>query len=164
MKASIFRSWPEISIITMSGATSTIRPRKMSVSSRISLRVAVGGRNLDQHQVPLDVVLRADVVDADHRDDLLQLLADLIQHAIVADDDEGHAGQMGVFGLPHRKAVDVVAPRGQHPRNVRKHAGHVLDQSRQHVRAQFSPVKVNLIIYPPKAPGARRRKGMMNAE
>ena len=42
MKDSIFRSWPEISIIIISGATSTIRPRKMSTSSRISLRWAGG--------------------------------------------------------------------------------------------------------------------------
>ena len=43
MKASIFRSWPEISIITCSGPTSTIRPRKISVSSLTSLRRPPGG-------------------------------------------------------------------------------------------------------------------------
>jgi len=32
MKDSILRSWPDISIITISGATSTIRPRKISVN------------------------------------------------------------------------------------------------------------------------------------
>ena len=38
MNASIFRSWPEISIDHFLGATSTMRPRKISTSSLISLR------------------------------------------------------------------------------------------------------------------------------
>ena len=133
MKASIFRSWPEISIIIISGATSTIRPRKISASSRISLRRPGGAVDLDQHQVALDVILRADVVDADHGHDLLQLLADLLQHAVVADDHEGHPRQLRVLGLADGQAVDVVAPRGQHARDVREHPGHVLHQSREHV-------------------------------
>ena len=44
-----------------------------------------------------------------------------------------HARQVGIFRLAHREAVDIVAARGQHAGNVRKHAGHVLHQSRQHV-------------------------------
>ena len=133
MNASILPSWPEISMITISGATSTIRPRKMSVSCEFSRAAAGRGGHLDQHQVPLHVILGADVVHADHGDDLFQLLADLLQDVVVADDHEGHPRQLGVFGLPDRQAVDVVAPRGQHPRDVREHAGHVLHQGRQHV-------------------------------
>ncbi len=43
INASIFFSWPEISTITWSLATSTIRPRKISHSSRISPPLAAGG-------------------------------------------------------------------------------------------------------------------------
>ena len=49
------------------------------------------GGHLQQHQVALYVVLRADVVDADHGDDFFQLLADLLQHAVTADNHEGHS-------------------------------------------------------------------------
>ena len=42
MNASIFRSWPEISIINMSGLTSTTRPRKICTSAWISDRTAGG--------------------------------------------------------------------------------------------------------------------------
>lgn len=63
MNASILLSRPEISIIICSSPTSTIRPRKMSTSSRISVRLPPGGwLNLQQHQVAFDVAVRADVV------------------------------------------------------------------------------------------------------
>ena len=42
MNASIFFSWPEISIINWSGLTSTIRPRKICTSAWISGRSAGG--------------------------------------------------------------------------------------------------------------------------
>ena len=91
MKASIFFSWPAISTITSSGATSTMRPRK--IVARLANLGCAGRRlhlDLDQHQVAFDVVARADVVDADDGDDLFELLADLLEHAVVADDDERH--------------------------------------------------------------------------
>ena len=81
MNASIFFSWPEISIIICSGLTSTIRPRKISTSA-LDLGPALGrGVDLDQHQVALDEVLARDVEDLDDRDDLLELLADLLEDA-----------------------------------------------------------------------------------
>src|SRR5262249_16825226 len=46
--------------------------------------------DFNQHQVALDEILRADVVDADDGDNFFQLPPDLLQHAIVADDDERH--------------------------------------------------------------------------
>src|SRR5262249_35142063 len=46
--------------------------------------------DFDQHEVALDMVARADIVDANHGDDLFKLFSNLFQHAIVADDDERH--------------------------------------------------------------------------
>ena len=149
MKASTLPSWPAISMIIVSGATSTIRPRKISVSWEISARRPGGRRDLDQHQVAFDVVLRADVVDADDGHDFFQLLPHLLQHAVVADDDEGHPRELGVFGLPHRQAVDVVAARGQHARDVREHARHVLDQCGKHVTHGTLRKTVKVSSYPP---------------
>ena len=46
MKASIFPSWPEISMMITSGPTLTIRPRKMSASWEISVRRPAGADTL----------------------------------------------------------------------------------------------------------------------
>ena len=67
--------------MSCSGLTSTIRPRKICDQRWISARSAAGGLDLDQHQVALDVVFARDVVHLDDRDDLLELLADLLEHA-----------------------------------------------------------------------------------
>ena len=89
--------------------------------------------DLDQHQVAFDVVVRADVVDADDGDDLFELLADLLQHAVVADDDERHPRETGVFGFADGEAIDVVAARGEHAGHVGQHAGDVLHGGREDV-------------------------------
>ncbi len=89
--------------------------------------------DLDEHQVALDEVLAADVVHLDDGDDLVELLADLIEHVVVAVDDEGHARQVGVLGLADGEAVDVEAARGEHAGDVRENAGLVLHQGGKHV-------------------------------
>ena len=91
------------------------------------------GFDLEQHQVALDVVARADVIDLDDGDDLFELLADLVEHAVVADDDERHPREVRVFRLADRQRVDVVAARGEHARDVREHARHVLHDRGKHV-------------------------------
>jgi hypothetical protein len=77
--------------------------------------------------------LRADVVDPDDGDDLLELAADLVEHPVVAAEHEGHPGKAAVLGLADGKAVDVVAPGGEHARNVSQHARDVLDGGRKDV-------------------------------
>ena len=95
MNDSILCSWPLISTITSSVATSTIRPRKISASSRISLRRPPSGAlDLDQHQIALDEILRADVDHLDDGHDFFELLADLPQHVVVAHHDKRHPRQV----------------------------------------------------------------------
>ena len=90
-------------------------------------------RDLDEHQVALDEILAGDVHHLDDGDDLIELLADLIEFGIVAVNDEGHAGQVGLLGFADREAVDVEAARGQHAGNVGENARLILHQSGQHV-------------------------------
>src|SRR5262249_21126163 len=45
--------------------------------------------NFDEHQVTFDVILERDVEDIDDRDDLLQLLADLLDVPVVSHDHDG---------------------------------------------------------------------------
>ena len=91
------------------------------------------GLDLDEHQVALDEVLAADVLHLDDGDDLVELLADLLQLGVVAVDDEGHARQVGLLGLADGEAVDVEAARGEHAGDVGQDAGLVLHQRRQDV-------------------------------
>ena len=53
--------------------------------------LSVSRADLDQHQVPFDILLIREVQDLHDRDDLLQLLAYLIQDAIIATDDKRDA-------------------------------------------------------------------------
>jgi hypothetical protein len=89
--------------------------------------------DLDQHQIAFDVIARTDIIDPHHGDDLLELLADLFEHAVVADDDERHPRELGVFGFADGQAIDVEAAGGEHAGHVGQHAGHVLHRGRKDV-------------------------------
>ena len=133
MNASIFFSWPEISIIRLIGAD-VHDPAAEDLHQGLDLGSEARRRvDLDQHQVALDVILARDVVDLHDRDDLLELLAHLIQVPVVAHDDDRDPREIRVLGLPDRQAIDIESPRGEHPRDVRQHAGLVLHQRRQQV-------------------------------
>jgi len=68
-----------------------------------------------------------EVADLDDGDDLLELLADLLEHAVVADGDDGHAGYLRVVGPPNNEGVYVEPPGREHSNHVGQHAGLVLD-------------------------------------
>ena len=70
-------------------------------------RDAAVGADLDQHQIPLDEVAVRKIEHLDDGDDLLELLADLIEDMSVTVDDKRHPRKLGVLGLTHRQAVDV---------------------------------------------------------
>ena len=91
------------------------------------------GVDLDEHQVALDEVLTRDVDHLDDGDDLLQLLADLLQDPVIPLDHEADPGKMGVLGLADGQAVDVEPAGVQHPGDVREDPRLVLDQGREDV-------------------------------
>ena len=70
------------------------------------------------------------VVDLAHGDDLLELLAHLLDDPVVAHDDDRDPRQVRVLGLADGEAVDVEPARGKHPRDVRQDPRLVLDQGR----------------------------------
>ena len=112
---------------------STTRPRNISTRNDDLHALLRRGLDLDEHQVALDEVLAADVVDLDDGDDLVELLANLLQLGVVAVDDEGHARQVRLLGLADGEAVDVEAARSEHAGDVGQHARLILHQRRQHV-------------------------------
>src|SRR5262249_33273013 len=80
-----------------------------------------GRFDFDEHQIALDEILTTDVLDGDHRNDLVELLADLLKFGIVSVNYERHSRQIGVFGLANGQAIDIKAARGQHSRDVCQH-------------------------------------------
>ena len=60
----------------------------------------------------------------------------MLEDAVVADDDEGHAGELGIFGFADGEAIDVEAARGEHAGDVGQHAGDVLHGGREDVTHQ----------------------------
>src|SRR5262245_12884881 len=89
--------------------------------------------NFDQHEVALNEVFAADVLDRHHSHDLVELLPNLFQLRVVAVDHKGHPREIGIFGLSDRQTIDVETARCQHSRNVRQHAGLILYQCRENV-------------------------------
>src|SRR5205814_9958660 len=70
--------------------------------------------DLEQHQSALDEIARADFIDLDYGDNLFKLLADLIQNAVVADNDECHPREVRVLRLADGQRIDVIPARGEH--------------------------------------------------
>jgi hypothetical protein len=91
---------------------------------------SVGCRDLDEHQVAFDIVVRTDVLNRNDRDDLFELLADLGQDPIVTAHDERHSRETWDLGFAYRKRINVVSSRSKHSGNVRKNTWHILNGSR----------------------------------
>src|SRR6185369_15260021 len=69
-----------------------------------------------------------------------QLLHHLLDHELVAGDDDGHAGDAGIERLADRQALDVVAAGREQPGHPGEHAELVLDQHRDRVLAGLAAV------------------------
>ena len=91
------------------------------------------GLHFDQHQVTLDEFLFGKVDDASDRDDLLELLADLIEHAASAADDERDSRELWILGFTDGEALNVERARGEHPRDMSQHARLVDDKCGKYV-------------------------------
>ena len=109
-------------------------PAAEDLDQRLDLRTyGGGGLDLDQHQVPLDVVFAGDVLDLDDRYDLLELLPHLFEMPVVSHRHDRDSREDRILRLADREAVDIEAARGEHPRDLGQHARLVLHQGREHV-------------------------------
>ena len=86
---------------------------------RLPAGADAGGGDLHQHQVAVDQFGVFIIQHADDGDDLFELLADLVQHAVVAVDHERHPAEPIVLRGPHAEGIDIEGPAGEHPRDVR---------------------------------------------
>ena len=91
--------------------------------------LAVLGFDFNQHQIAFQVVGLAQIFYADDSNHFLKLLADLIENRLIANDDERHARQSRILGFSDGQRIDIVPARSEHPGNMGKNSGHVLNKS-----------------------------------
>src|SRR6202012_4305678 len=111
------------------------------------------GPDLDQDQLTLDRGARFELHDLEHVDQLVQLLGDLLQRALVAVDHDRDAGDLVVLGGPDREGVDVEVAAGEQPGDPDQDPRLVLDQHRERMACHSE--------LPPQS-GARPRANLMS--
>jgi hypothetical protein len=95
-------------------------------------------RDLDEHQLALDVGGVGEVDHLDDGDQLVKLLLDLLERLVVTPGDERDARDGRVHGLGDREALDVEAAAAEEPRDAREDAELVLDQNGDGVPHDFT--------------------------
>ena len=108
-----------------------------------------GGLDGGQQQLPLAGVRRGELGDRDHRDQLVELLHDLVQRGGLDVDHDGDAAEALVVGGRDGQAEDVVAAAGEQPGHPGEHPGLVLHQHGEGVVALVGPVDAVIIRPPP---------------
>jgi len=86
------------------------------------------GVHLDEHELALDVLGAREVGELDDRDQLVELLLDLLEHLVVAARDEGDARDRRVHRLGDGEALDVEAASAEQPGDASQDTELVLDQ------------------------------------
>ena len=79
----------------VSGCTSMILARKISQICMTSARVFDVALHAQEHEFAIHVFVVAEILHVDDVDQLVELLDDLLEHLVVAADDDGHAGGRG---------------------------------------------------------------------
>src|SRR5690606_29026262 len=97
------------------------------------LRAAVLHAQLEQRELPLDVILAGHIGDVDDVDELRELLRDLLDHALRAGRHERQARYGLVGGRRYVQALDVVAASREQIRDARQRARFILQQYRNNM-------------------------------
>ena len=100
----------------------------------LGARGAVGG-DLEDRELAGDRLVRLEVADLEHVDQLVQLLGHLVDRVRGAVDRQGDARQLRVVGRPDHERVYVEAAPGEQPRHAGQDARLVLHQHAQDVLA-----------------------------
>ena len=90
----------------------------------LGARLGVGA-HLDQRQLTHNCRLVGDILDTRYVNLLFQLLDGLIDHALVAGDDESHAADALGLAVTHRQALNIEAAPAKQARHPGQHTGPV---------------------------------------
>ena len=91
------------------------------------------GADLEQEQLALDGLVGRELGDAEHVDELVDLLLDLLERVMLGVDAQRDARDAGALGRPDGERVDVEAAAGEHRRDAGERAGLVLEEDRDRV-------------------------------
>ena len=104
------------------------------LSATSSARRSAGDGDGDQRELALDRLVGAQLGDAQHVDELVHLLLDLLERVLAAVDAQCQPRDVGPLGRPDREALDVVAAAREELRDARERAGLVLEPHGDRVR------------------------------
>jgi hypothetical protein len=90
-------------------------------------------RHLGEQEFALDQRGGGVIQDSPDGDEILELAAGLFDDAVLAGEDDGHAGEVLDLGVADHQRVDVEASRRKNPGYPRQHPRLVLDKAVQHV-------------------------------
>ena len=131
--ASSFSGAPATWMVRASWPTSSMRAWKIEASSVICERSSARGLHRDEHELALDRLVGVQLGDLDHRDQLVELLGDLLERRRLGVDHDRHPAEPLVLGRADRERHDVEpAPREQ-AGDAREHAELVLHQHAEDV-------------------------------
>src|SRR6478609_1370674 len=85
-------------------------------------------RHLEQRELALERLTGGELRHAEHVDELVQLLLDLLEGMGLAVDTQRDSRHVVPLGLPDREALDVVAAPREHARDARQRSRLVLDE------------------------------------
>ena len=98
------------------------------------LAAHLGGRlDRHQHELALDRLVGVQLGDLDHRDQLVELLGDLLERRRLGVDDDRHPAEALVLGGAHCEGHDVEPASREQARDAREHAELVLHEHAQDV-------------------------------
>ena len=92
-----------------------------------------GGLHLEEDELALDGLLVGEVGDLVDRDELVELLGDLLEAHLVGLDDDGHAGEALVLRGGDGERLDVEAAAADEARDAGEHARLVLNENGEQV-------------------------------
>jgi len=87
------------------------------------------GLHADKHELAVDIVRLAEVLDADDVHELVELLVDLIQHLVVPANHDSHAGCLGVKSRADVQGVDIEAASAEHAGDTGEDTEFVFDEN-----------------------------------
>ena len=76
--------------------------------------------DFNEHELAFDMRTLREIDKLYHVDQLIEVLSNLLDFALVATCHDSQARQRIIFGWRHRKRVDVVAPLREKPDNARE--------------------------------------------
>ena len=85
-------------------------------------------RHAQENEFAVHVLLVAEILHVDHVDEFFELFDDLLEHLVVAANDDRHAGGRGVEGWADVQSIDIEAAAAEHSGDAGENPELVFDE------------------------------------